>query len=108
MHAQAPFFWKCEAAAAALLVFVRLSHFILCLRSTTRPLAREEERLTHIAELACGRSGAENQAQEREKNGTSGVHGNGQLGIGRDSVPRAEAPVREGPRQHQRIEVAPQ
>jgi hypothetical protein len=37
--------------------------------------AREEERLAHIAELACGRSEAENQAQEREKNGTSGVHG---------------------------------
>jgi hypothetical protein len=47
------------------------------LRSITRPLAREEERLAHIAELACGRSEAEKKAQEIEKNGTSGVHGGG-------------------------------
>jgi hypothetical protein len=43
----------------------------------TRPLAREEERLAHIAELAGGRFEAEEKAQEREKNGTSGVHGGG-------------------------------
>ena len=42
------------------------------LRSITRPLAREEERLAHIAEPAGGRSEAE---EKREKNGTSGVHG---------------------------------
>jgi hypothetical protein len=36
---------------------------------------REEGRLAHIAELAGGRSEAEEKAQEREKNGTSGVHG---------------------------------
>jgi hypothetical protein len=35
------------------------------LRSITRPLAREEERLAHIAELAGGRSEAEEKAQER-------------------------------------------
>jgi hypothetical protein len=56
---------------------LRFSHFILFLRSITRPLAREEERLAHIAELASGRSEAEEGAQEREKNGTSGVHGGG-------------------------------
>jgi hypothetical protein len=56
---------------------LRLPHFILFLRSITRPLAREEERLTHITELACGRSEVEEGAQEREKNGTSGVHGGG-------------------------------
>jgi len=44
------------------------------LRSITRPLAREEERLAHIAEPAGGRSEAE---EKREKNGTSGVHGGG-------------------------------
>ena len=44
------------------------------LRSITRPLAREEERLAHIAEPAGGRSEAE---KKREKNGTSGVHGGG-------------------------------
>jgi hypothetical protein len=38
---------------------------------------REEERLAHIAELAGGRSEAEEKAQEREKNGTSGAHGGG-------------------------------
>jgi hypothetical protein len=39
---------------------------------------REEERLAHIAELACGRFGAEEEkSQEREKDGTSGVHGGG-------------------------------
>ena len=43
-------------------------------RSITRPLAREEERLAHIAEPAGGRSEAE---EKREKNGTSGVHGGG-------------------------------
>ena len=48
--------------------------FILFLRSITRPLAREEERLAHIAEPAGGRSEAE---EKREKNGTSGVHGGG-------------------------------
>ena len=48
------------------------------LRSITRPLVREEERLAHIAELACGRFGAEEEkSQEREKDGTSGVHGGG-------------------------------
>jgi hypothetical protein len=47
------------------------------LRPITRPLAREEERLAHIVELAGGRSGAEEKAQEREKNGTSGVHWGG-------------------------------
>jgi hypothetical protein len=52
---------------------------IYCLRPITRPLAREEERLAHIAELASGRSEAEEKAQEREKNGTSGVHGWGRL-----------------------------
>jgi hypothetical protein len=44
--------------------------FILFLRSITRPLAREEERLAHVAEPAGGRSEAE---EKREKNGTSGV-----------------------------------
>jgi hypothetical protein len=44
------------------------------LRSITRPLAREEERLAHVAEPAGGRSEAE---EKREKNGTSGVHGGG-------------------------------
>jgi hypothetical protein len=48
--------------------------FILFLRSITRPLAREEERLAHVAEPAGGRSEAE---KKREKNGTSGVHGGG-------------------------------
>jgi len=48
--------------------------FILFLRSITRPLAREEERLAHDAEHAGGRSEAE---KKREKNGTSGVHGGG-------------------------------
>jgi hypothetical protein len=48
--------------------------FILFLRSITRPLAREEERLAHVAEPAGGRSEAE---EKREKNGTSGVHGGG-------------------------------
>jgi hypothetical protein len=47
------------------------------LRSITRPLAREEEQLAHIAEPAGGRSEAEEKAQGREKNGTSGVHGGG-------------------------------
>jgi hypothetical protein len=51
--------------------------FLFFLRSITRPLAREEERLAHIAELAGGRPEAEEKAQEREKNGTSGVHGGG-------------------------------
>jgi hypothetical protein len=55
---------------------VRLSHFILFLRPITRPLAREEQQLTHITELAWA-SGAEEKEQEREKNGTSGVHGGG-------------------------------
>jgi hypothetical protein len=54
--------------------FPFLFHF---LRSITRPLAREEERLAHVAELAGGRSEAGEEAQEREKNGTSGVHGGG-------------------------------
>jgi hypothetical protein len=44
---------------------------------TRLSLVREEERLAHIAELAGGRSEAEEKAQEREKNGTSGVHGGG-------------------------------
>ena len=52
-------------------VFPFLFYF---LRSITRPLAREEERLAHIAEPAGGRSEAE---EKREKNGTSGVHGGG-------------------------------
>jgi hypothetical protein len=56
---------------------LRFSYFILFLRSITRPLAREEERLAQIAELACGRSEAEEKSQEREKNDTSGVHGGG-------------------------------
>jgi hypothetical protein len=48
------------------------------LRSVTRPLAGEEERLAHIAELACASSEAEEKAQVRETNGTSGVqHGGG-------------------------------
>jgi hypothetical protein len=37
---------------------------VLRLRSITRPLAREKERLAHIAELACGRSEAEEKSQE--------------------------------------------
>ena len=60
-------------AAAAPLVFA-LFPFILFLRPITRPLAREEERLAHVAEPAGGRSEAE---EKREKNGTSGVHGGG-------------------------------
>jgi hypothetical protein len=51
-------------------------YFIVC-PITRLSLAREEERLAHIAELAGGRSEAEEEAQEREKNGTSGVHGGG-------------------------------
>jgi hypothetical protein len=48
------------------------------LRSITRPLVREEERLAHIAELAGGRSEAREKAQERENNGAGGVlHGGG-------------------------------
>jgi hypothetical protein len=43
-------------------------------RSITRPLAREEERLAHIAEPAAGRSEAE---EKKEKNGTGGVLGGG-------------------------------
>jgi hypothetical protein len=46
-------------------------------RPITRPLVREEERLAHIVELTDGRSEAEEKAQEREKNGTGGVHGGG-------------------------------
>jgi hypothetical protein len=46
-------------------------------RAITRPLAREEERFAHIVELAGGRSEAKEKAQEREKNGTSGLHGGG-------------------------------
>jgi hypothetical protein len=38
------------------------------LRSITRPLAREEEQLTQIAELTSDRSEAEEEEQEREKN----------------------------------------
>jgi hypothetical protein len=49
-------------------------YFIFAL---TRPLAREEEWLAHIAELACGSFEAEEKSQEREKNSTSGVHGGG-------------------------------
>jgi hypothetical protein len=56
-------------------VFTVSPYIFFC--SITRPLAREEERLAHIAEVACGRSEAEEKAQEREKNGTSGVHGGG-------------------------------
>jgi hypothetical protein len=52
--------------------FPILFYFLL-----TRPLTREEERLAHIAELAYGRSEAEEKSQKREKNGTSGVHGGG-------------------------------
>jgi hypothetical protein len=53
---------------------LRFSHFILFLRPITRPLAREEERLAHIAEPAGGRSEVK---LKREKNGTSGVHEGG-------------------------------
>jgi hypothetical protein len=49
--------------------------FFFFLRSITRLLVREEERLAHIAELAGGRFEAEEKAQERERNGTSGLHG---------------------------------
>jgi hypothetical protein len=62
--------------AAAALVFTAFPFYFM-FRSITRPLAREEERLAHIAELAGGRSEAEEKAQEREKNGTGGVHGGG-------------------------------
>jgi hypothetical protein len=34
-------------------------------KNRSHPLAREEERLAHIAELACGRSEAEDKAKER-------------------------------------------
>jgi hypothetical protein len=53
-------------------VFTIFPFFVL--RSITRPLAREEEQLAHIAELTCGRSEAEEKSQEREKNGTGSVH----------------------------------
>jgi hypothetical protein len=55
-------------------VFTVFPFLFYFLRSITRPLAREEERLAHIAEPAGGRSEAE---EKREKNGTSGVHGGG-------------------------------
>ena len=67
-------FWKCEAAAAALVFTVSP---LLFFNARSRPLAREEERLAHIAELAGGKSEAKEISQEREKNGTSGVHGGG-------------------------------
>jgi hypothetical protein len=66
--------WRMPNAAAALVFTAFPFYFIFAF---TRPLAREEERLAHIAELACGRSEAEEKSQEREKNGTSGVHGGG-------------------------------
>jgi hypothetical protein len=60
-------FWKCEAAAAALVFTVFPLFYFIC----ARPHALSRERRT------CGRSEAEEKAQEGEKNGTSGVHGGG-------------------------------
>jgi hypothetical protein len=54
-------FEKYEAAATALVFTVFPFYFIFVPNHT--PLAREEERLAHIAELACGRSGAEEGAR---------------------------------------------
>jgi hypothetical protein len=60
---------------------LRLSHFILffSLDHTPSRLSRERRSgsRTSRAELAGGRSEAEEKAQERKKNGTSGVHGGG-------------------------------
>jgi hypothetical protein len=41
--------------------------FILFLRSITRPLAREEERLAHVAEPAGGRSEAGEKREKRKE-----------------------------------------
>ena len=71
-NARVPFFRN--ARRLRLRSCLRFSHFYFILRSITRPLAREEERLAHVAEPAGGRSEAE---EKREKNGTSGVHGGG-------------------------------